>query len=132
LSGQLTPEQQQLAANNLAATLSTIKSRYGSLGHGSSTSEMEDEAAATAASVGGAGALQQQNTAQGIQLEQLASSDAQASVQELLTAAGVQGSQTNSLLTQQLAQDAQLSQMIARLAAALAGGAPTYTLQPAA
>jgi hypothetical protein len=132
LSGKLTPEQSQLVANNLAATLSTIKSRYGSLGQGTSTSEMEDEAAATAASVGGAGALQQQNTSQGIQLEQLASSDAQASVQELLTAAGVQGNQTNTLLQQQEAQDAQLSQMIARLAAALGGTPPTYTLQPTA
>jgi len=132
LSGKLTPEQSQLVANNLAATLSTIKSRYGSLGQGTSTSEMEDEAAAQAASVGGAGALEQQNTSQGIQLEQLASSDSQASVQELLTAAGVEGNQTNTLLQQQEAQDAQLSQMIARLAAALSGGVPTYTLQPTA
>jgi hypothetical protein len=130
LSGKLTPEQSQLVSNNLAATLSTIKSRYGSLGQGTSTSEMEDEAAATAASVGGAGALQQQNTAQGIQLEQLASTDAQASVQELLTASGVQSNSTNTLLAQQEAQDAQLSQMIARLAAALSGAPPSFTVTP--
>jgi hypothetical protein len=130
LSGKLTPEQSQLVANNLAATISTIKSRYGSMGMGNSTAAMEDQAAAEAASVGGAGALQQQNTAQGIQLEQLASSDAQASVQELLTASGVEGNQTNTLLANQMAQDAQLSQMIARLAAALGSSPPTYTLQP--
>lgn len=99
--GQLTPEQEQQFANDLAAVQSGIKSNYASKGMApNSTAVQEDLAAAQAASTAGKASAMSRNLQTGLQ------------------AAGLSGPTAGSLLSYQLNQDAELSNMIARLAAA--------------
>ena len=99
--GQLTPAQAQQFQNNLAATISQINSTYAAHGMGgNSTSAMEDKAAAQASNTAGQAQAQSQNLNTGLQ------------------AAGLTARTADSLLTNELTQDAALSQAIARLAAA--------------
>lgn len=98
--GQLTPEQAQQFQNDLEAVQSGIRGTYASKGMAGSTAQMEDLAAAQAASTAGKAKAMSANLNTGLQ------------------AAGLSGPTANSLLTYQLSQDAALSNMIARLAAA--------------
>ena len=99
-SGTLTPEQYQQIQNDLQAHLAGINSKYGSLGMSGSTAQLQDQAAAEAQATGQAGQLQQQRISQGFQ--QL----------------GLAAPLANQLTQQQIAQDEQLSNAIAALAAA--------------
>ncbi len=118
MSGELTAQQSALVKNNLGSTLSLIRSRYGSLGMGHSTAEMQDEAAAQSTSMAGEGNLQTANRQQGITLLQAASSGNQAAIEQALRAAGLSGPVLSGVAAQQATEDAALSQAIARLAAA--------------
>lgn len=99
-SGQLTPEQTQQFMNDLNAHISSIKAKYASLGQPGSTAELQDVAAAQALTTGNIGAQQTRQISTGLQ------------------GLGLAANQADRLTADQMAQDQQISDAIARLAAA--------------